>query len=303
MKYMQCHVANNIYCSIIRRRNTSLPLYQYGRCMMNEDFDRTNGINSDLSAVPFTARLNAYYRFEEMQRERPLIIDPFAEKLAGDMSDYFEKHLKRSGDYGIVRSYYVENNLLSTWCKDNPRSQIVLLGAGLDTRAYRFQPFTNGEHLVFELDFPVVINYKEKILKNDSPICELIRIPIDLSHPDWDSSLLEGGFSEDVPTFWILEGFVYYLEKEYVWNMLLRLSELSPSESRLFADVCVPALAEVRFGPYMMHFKWGITIYETPSFIESTGWTPEISYADDHDQGRDVGQRGLIFIDGRRSNA
>ena len=267
---------------------------------MKDAFGGTNDIHPEQSAVPFTARLNAYYRFEESQREKPLLVDPYAERLAGDMSEYFEKHLKRSGDYGIVRSYYIENNLLPAWCRNNSKSQIVLLGAGLDTRAYRFHLLGTGEHTIFELDYSVVINYKESILHEETPICRLVRVPVDLSQHDWDSALIGSGFSKDIPTFWILEGFVYYLEKDKAWDLLRKLSGLCPSESQFFADVCVPALAEVRFGPYMMHFKWGITIYEALSFIESTGWAPVVSYADENDQGRDVGQRGLIFIEGTK---
>ena len=147
----------------------------------------------------------------------------------------------------------------------------------------------------------MVLDYKERILQEETPLCRLIRVPVDLSHHDWDSSLINSGFSKDIPTFWILEGFIYYLEKDDAWGLLRKLFALCPSESQFFADVCVPALAEVRFGPYMMHFKWGISIYDAPSFIERTGWAPVVSYADEHDQGRDVGQRGLIFIEGTKS--
>ena len=98
-------------------------------------------IDDKRDAVPFTSRLIAYYRAEETKREMPLVSDPFAERLAGDLSSYFEKHkrTKGTGDYAVVRTYYIDEKVLKPWCDDKRRSQIVMLGAGLDARAYRFR--------------------------------------------------------------------------------------------------------------------------------------------------------------------
>jgi hypothetical protein len=49
-----------------------------------------------------------------------------------------------------------------------------------------------------------------------------------------------------------------------------------------------------------MHFKWGLDIEDVPIFFSSYGWNTTSCYADDYDQGRDVGQRGLIFVHGAR---
>ena len=41
-------------------------------------------------AIPFTARLMAHYRAQESKRKDALIIDPFAERLAGDLQFYIK---------------------------------------------------------------------------------------------------------------------------------------------------------------------------------------------------------------------
>jgi methyltransferase (TIGR00027 family) len=255
------------------------------------------------TAVPFTARLNAYFRAEESKLSNPLLIDPLAKRLAGDMSEYFMKHKRVAGmgDSAIVRSYYIESELLVPWCSTHKKSQIIILGAGLDTRAYRFNPVKKGSHMIFELDLPLTIRYKEKILRNEEPLCSLVRLPLDLSDPTWISKFIESGFSTQIPSFWILEGLAYYIDREVVISLLRNLAEMSTSDSQLFVDVCVPALADLQWGPYTRHFKWGIAKDEISSFFALTGWEVSSSFIDDHDHGRDVGQKGIIFVHGAKS--
>ncbi|TFG11139.1 hypothetical protein EU537_13185, partial [Candidatus Thorarchaeota archaeon] len=64
--------------------------------------------------VPFTARLTAYHRAQETERSEPLLVDPFAERLAGDLTSYEQDHryTTRRGNYPIIRSYYIEEELL-----------------------------------------------------------------------------------------------------------------------------------------------------------------------------------------------
>ena len=173
-----------------------------------------NKLDGGNAAVPFTARLMAYYRAQERKRETPLIVDPFAERLAGDLTAYLEKHKRYSEmDYSLVRAYYIENKLLTPWCHIHKQSQIVLLGAGLDTRAYRFNPLKTHSHTIFEIDFPVINRYKDEILTGEPPLCKLVRISADLTKPEWTNLLETSGFSNDIPTFWVLEGLVYYMEQ------------------------------------------------------------------------------------------
>jgi methyltransferase (TIGR00027 family) len=261
-------------------------------------------LNDENPAVPFTARLMAYYRAQELKHSCPLIVDPFAERLAGDMTSYLNKHNRYTEmDSSLVRSYYIEENLLTPRCNTHAQSQIVLLGAGLDTRAYRFQPLQTNTHTIFEIDFPIVIRYKEEILQGLQPFCGLIRLSEDLSKLEWISDLIKNGFSTDIPTFWVLEGLVYYMDQEIVASLLAKIAEISAETSQIFADLCIPALAEVKLGPFSKHFKWGLNKKAVPSFFVSAGWDVTCSYADDYDQGRDVGQKGLIFVHGIRAIA
>ncbi len=259
-----------------------------------------NNLDEKEGGIPFTARLMAYYRAQENKKDAPLFIDPFAELLAGDLSSYFKKAPSFAiNDYPLIRSYFVDSNLLTTWCKEHKTSQIVILGSGLDTRAYRFNPLQFGEHITFEIDLPIINNYKEEILKNEAPLCKLKRISTDLSNPDWFSQLIESGFSKDIPVFWIMEGLVYYMKKEEVFSLLKKIANLSSKVNQLFVDICDPVCAEVDFGPYFGHFKWGLNKEDIIPFFSKSGW--EVSYfnAEDYAHDRFVGVDIMMFIYGK----
>jgi methyltransferase (TIGR00027 family) len=252
--------------------------------------------------VPFTARLTAYHRAQEAKQPDPLVQDPFAEILAGDLERYARDHgyAIGKGDYTIVRTRFIDHDVIGPWCKTHRTSQIVLLGAGLDARALRLDILQSGEHSVFEVDYPEIITYKERVLPSEDSPVPLVRLSADISSENLIHCLCEKGYNKERPTLWILEGIAYYLEKRVIRSILLNLAHTSTAESRVFADVCVPGLAEAKFGPFMMHFKWGINPDDITSFFSSAGWDVTHSFADDHDKGRDVGQRGLLFVTGQR---
>ncbi|MFW9967549.1 MAG: class I SAM-dependent methyltransferase [Candidatus Thorarchaeota archaeon] len=245
----------------------------------------------------------AHYRAQESKRNDPLFIDPFAERLAGDLSLYIEQHKRTAGtgDYTLVRSYYIDMVLLAPWCEEHSKSQIVLLGAGLDSRAYRFEPLARNAHTLFEVDFPIVNKYKEEVLRGEEPLCNLVRVSADLSGPSWMYHLMDKGFSQELPTFWVLEGLVYYLEQDLVVALLQNINIMSGEKGQIFVDVSVPALADLIYGAFTRYFKWGLEFENVPAFFDSAGWEVSVAYADDYDQGRDVGQRGLMFVHGVKS--
>lgn len=249
--------------------------------------------------ILFTARLTALYRSQESKSVNPLVIDTFADELAGDLNDFTMKHTfsAQRGDYGIVRTHYIDQ-LLEKWSETTTNSQIVLLGAGLDARAYRLKFLKDKVQTFYEIDMERIIHYKEKILDNYKPLCPVKRLSIDISEVQWFNKLVEADFSRNIPTLWILEGLAYYLEKKQVITILQDLFELSFPGSKIFLDVCVPALADLKFGFFTRYFKWGIQFINIPELFENTTWQISSSYADNHDHGRDVGQRGLIFIEG-----
>ena len=181
----------------------------------------------------------------------------------------------------------------------------------MDTRAYRFKPLQTNIHTIFEIDLPVINRYKEEILKNEKAYCKIVRIDTDLSKSDWSSNLIRSGYSKDIPTFWVLEGLAYYIEKESVISLLTRIKEISAEKSQIFVDIMqasrwypFPYISDIELmDPYSRHLKWGLNIKEVPAFFAKIGWRVNCCFADDYDQGRNVGQKGMIFVHGEYTNS
>jgi methyltransferase (TIGR00027 family) len=274
---------------------------------LSEPIDELN-FKKIYQGVPFTARLMAYYRALETKQSKPLLIDPYAERLAGDVSSFLSHHIRYTEmDYPIVRSHYIEENLLSKWCSTQIKSQIVILGAGLDSRAYRFKPLKSNTHNVYEVDVPSIINYKQAILANEQSLCKLIRISADLSQSNWAVKLVNGGFSEEIPTFWLLEGLVYYIERKKVEKLIRDIASYSNPKCQIFVDIMhksrwfsLPYGSNTRTNdPFSKHLKWGLNIKDISPLFSNLGWDVSYSFADEYDMGRNVGQKAMVFVSGK----
>jgi methyltransferase (TIGR00027 family) len=116
--------------------------------------------------------------------------------------------------------------------------QTVILGAGLDTRAYRL-PWTDGAR-VLELDLATVLKFKEQVLAGLSaePGCELVSVPADLSQ-SWGELLQAVGFDRTQPTTWVIEGLLPYLDADAQLLTLQEVAALSAPGSRAVIERAV----------------------------------------------------------------
>lgn len=108
--------------------------------------------------------------------------------------------------------------------------QMVILAAGLDTRAYRLT--WPASAAVFEIDQRQVIAFKVKTqseLRARPTVC-LRQVGVDL-RDDWSSALCAAGFKSDVPTAWIAEGLLMYLPPEAQDRLLAAVTELCAAGS------------------------------------------------------------------------
>lgn len=131
-------------------------------------------------------------------------------------------------------------------------AQLVLLGAGMDTRAYRLECVTRA-HRVFEVDFRSVVDAKEFLLGTmrppPAPRAPVARVRADIGADtgQWLRGLAAAGFDPDQPTVWVAEGLLYYLEPERVAGLLREVRALSAPGSWVCFSA-VTRLAGVRKG-------------------------------------------------------
>jgi methyltransferase (TIGR00027 family) len=115
--------------------------------------------------------------------------------------------------------------------------QVVLLGAGYDSRPYRFGKFIQDTK-IFELDAkPTQQRKKECLQQAEISISEQISfVPINFETDNLRNTLTEAGFSQEKKTLFIWEGVTYYLSAEVVDNMLAFVSSNFPSGSSIAFD-------------------------------------------------------------------
>ncbi|GAA1573595.1 hypothetical protein GCM10009678_65310 [Actinomadura kijaniata] len=112
---------------------------------------------------------------------------------------------------------------------------MVLLGAGLDTRAFR-PDWPDGVRLS-EVDPPGVLDFKESVVTaaGARARCRRSALRSDLAD-DWAEPLLAAGPRPDRPTAWLIEGVLCYLTGPEADHVLSTVSRLSAPGSTLAGE-------------------------------------------------------------------
>lgn len=115
--------------------------------------------------------------------------------------------------------------------------QIVLLGAGYDSRPYRFGQFIQDTR-IFELDQQATQQRKRDCLQQAGvqPSKQISFVPVDFEKDDLGVALSGACFSREIRTLFIWEGVTYYLSAETVDRMLNFVRSNSPSGSLIAFD-------------------------------------------------------------------
>jgi methyltransferase (TIGR00027 family) len=160
------------------------------------------------------------------------LADPGLAWLDGDPQG---KRAHRLGiDYQAVRTHFFDE-----YFENAARAgirQVVILAAGLDSRAYRLNwpPGT----AVYEIDQPKVLEYKTGILEQHgaAPAASRRPVPIDL-RDDWPAALTGAGFDRTRPTAWLAEGLLPYLPSDAQDRLFEMFTALSAPGSQVAVEV------------------------------------------------------------------
>lgn len=170
-------------------------------------------------------------------RERVLLVDA----VRGAIDLDYDTALARYGDLKVLvtshllRTRHIDGALLDA-VRGGDR-QVVNLGAGFDSRAYRFANELRDVR-TFEVDYPPTQEYKKLRLKEMlGRIPSSVRfVPMDFRKDDLLRQLKKSGYREDEPTFFIWEGVTYYLSEPLIRTTLRFVREHSGAGSSIVFD-------------------------------------------------------------------
>ena len=137
-------------------------------------------------------------------------------------------------DYQAVRTHFFDEyfgNAVTAGIR-----QVVILAAGLDSRAYRLN--WPAHTAVYEIDQPKVLEYKTGILQSHGtvPTARRCPVPADL-RDDWPAALTAAGFDRTQPTAWLAEGLLPYLPSDAQDRLFEMFTALSASGSQVAVEV------------------------------------------------------------------
>jgi len=217
---------------------------------------------------------------------------------------------------GVIGNLLYRTKYIDDILRDNleEMEQILILGAGFDTRALRIEGIDSLK--VFEVDHPQTISKKKKGLKNIyQELPEHLRlIKIDFKKRALKEVLQENNFDISKKTFVIWEGVTQYLEKEAVDRILDYFAELKSGSRVLFtyikkevlaasersqADQKIIDFVKERGSPW----KTGFKSIEIEDILKSRGLEliEDVGRAEYHKRYSHLTKREISIYDGERT--
>lgn len=128
--------------------------------------------------------------------------------------------------------------------RGRPAPQVVVLGAGLDARAWRMPELAGAA--VFEVDHPASQQDKRARMGDRPRRCgSLAYVPADLTRDDLAPALAAAGHRPDLPTTWVWEGVLAYLRSLDVATTAAAVGGLSAPGSLLVVSYQAPGVSPV----------------------------------------------------------
>lgn len=184
---------------------------------------------------------------QTLDAEPRILDDPIAARLVGHEIER-HKRMARLFPFGarlranfVMRSRYAEDCLAES--VGNGVRQYVLLGAGLDTFAYR-QPAWAGSLRMFEVDHPATQQWKRAKLAAAGIVVpsNVTLVPVDFERISLREGLAAAGLDFRIPTFFSSLGVTQYLSEETL-DLSLNLVLSLPASSEIVFSFVLTASA------------------------------------------------------------
>src|ERR1700674_5372262 len=162
-------------------------------------------------SISDTARWAAVFRANETQRPDALFRDPYASRLAGTLGVDIANTLPEGNSHAwawVARTYlfdqFIEREI------QQGVDMVVNLAAGLDARPYRMK--LPAALRWIEIDLPEILTYKEGILADEKPVCQMEHVRLDLSDISSRKTIFTELAGRASKILVLTEGLIIYLD-------------------------------------------------------------------------------------------
>jgi methyltransferase (TIGR00027 family) len=142
-----------------------------------------------------------------------------------------ERYIDRRFPGGPRASAVARTRLIDELVTEAGAGQVVLLGAGYDSRAYRLPAVRSAR--VFEVDHPATQATKRRAVEDHVEAAHVRFVAVDLLRDDLGAALRDAGYDEEERTVVVWEGVTNYLTAEAVDTTLRKLAGMAAAGSRI----------------------------------------------------------------------
>ncbi len=167
-----------------------------------------------LQDVEATLLIPVWSRSVETQNKKGIIVDNYSSRICNEVDFNFKLFDKSwKSQVGIAIRTKIIDNKVCDFLKENPDGNIVILGAGLDARAFRLD---NNLANWFHIDFKNVIDLRANFFTSTK------------RHKDITSDVLKEEWIAEIPKdkkiLFIAEGLIMYLDKQEVKQLFKNIT-------------------------------------------------------------------------------
>lgn len=209
-----------------------------------------NELKTNLRGPSKMAEGIAMQRFGESKKPERICYDPYAVHfISPEIIEFGMKHPEEAKAAienterlfpGLSSSIMARVRYFDDFVEkfiDEGLEQLVILGAGYDTRAYRIEEL-KGNVKVFEIDHPNTQSFKIEKIKEifGSTPGHVVYVPVDFETEKLGRNLLDNGYDKSKKTLFVMEGLVMYIPPKAVAETLLFIVENSGKGSAVIFD-------------------------------------------------------------------
>jgi methyltransferase (TIGR00027 family) len=132
-------------------------------------------------------------------------------------------------DHAVLRTHAIDSHLVAALRAGV--EQVVILGAGLDTRAWRIGALKDS--IVFEVDHPSTQRYKRSRVAKKIPPTDIRYVAVDFETQRFSDALKHAGFCHSARSMWIWEGVTMYLPMGAIHDVIDQVRSLTSAGSTI----------------------------------------------------------------------